>query len=227
MAGGGLARLRQPTSEPPYTAADLAPAAQQRGGEPDFVCPRLRAAVVGAEPAVPTPYIGAGPCVVVAPQAAKRSSRDCTFGHVTRCTGGAIVGRRRRTRCHDARVALPAPSHRTDHWNWYRTCCSAHFGRRARSSCSRNRGPFSACFAVARLITRNCVRERDRVTSSRTCPASLARCGTYACRYSSRRILIGSSDGEQRRRKRHRYAGLSPGWRDSFGQLRQCHVRAG
>ena len=50
VAGSWLARRGQPTSEPPYTAADLAPAAQQRGGEPDFVCPRLRASVVGAKP---------------------------------------------------------------------------------------------------------------------------------------------------------------------------------
>jgi uncharacterized protein len=45
-------------------------------------------------------------------------------------------------------------------------------------------------------------RERDRVTSSGTCPASLARCGAYACRHSSGRTLIGSADGEQRRQKR-------------------------
>src|SRR5215831_16266204 len=114
MAGGGLARLRQPTSEPPYTAADLAPAAQQRGGELDFVCPRLRASVVGAKPSVPTTDIVAGSCVFVTPQAAKRSSSDCTFGCVTRRARVAIVGRRRRNRCHDARVALPAPSNRTD-----------------------------------------------------------------------------------------------------------------
>jgi len=118
VAGSWLARRGQPTSEPPYTAADLAPAAQQqRGGEPDFIRPRLRAAVVGAKPSVPTPYIGVGPFVVVTPQAAKRSRSDCTFGRVTRCARGAIVGRSRSTRCHDARVALPAPSNRTDHWN--------------------------------------------------------------------------------------------------------------
>ena len=42
---------------------------------------------------------------------------DCTFGRVTGRAGVAIVGRRRGTRRHDARVTLPAPSNRTDHWN--------------------------------------------------------------------------------------------------------------
>jgi hypothetical protein len=75
--------------------------------------------------------------------------------------------------------------------------------RQARSDAPNSSPPHEShqhpCFAAARLITRNCARERDRVTSSRTCPTSLARCGTYACRHSSRRTLIGDGDGEQRR----------------------------
>jgi len=39
---------------------------------------------------------------------------------------------------HDARVALPPPSNRTNSRNRHRTRCSAHLGRRAWSPCGRN-----------------------------------------------------------------------------------------